>query len=129
MGSLAVELGSRRVREPTDSSGRLPPNAAAARYWFPSDGIAASAFRFPVLFMFGILADSDSCEAHSWFKLPPNRKEDRELLKLEVLEFPARDAGTSIKALSEYGFLDSSDLEEEASRDFFLEEELCLCLC
>ena len=46
VGSLAVELGSRRVREPTDSSGRLPPNAAAARYWFPSDGIAASAFRF-----------------------------------------------------------------------------------
>lgn len=43
-GSLAEELGRRRVSEVRESSGRLPPKA---KYWLPSDGItAASAFKF-----------------------------------------------------------------------------------
>lgn len=42
--SLAEEFGRRRVREVSESSGRLPPNA---KYWLPNEGItAASAFRF-----------------------------------------------------------------------------------
>ena len=40
---LAVEFGSSRESEVTESSGRLPPKAAAARYWLPSDGREASA--------------------------------------------------------------------------------------
>lgn len=44
LGSLADELGRRRVRDVRESSGRLPPNA---KYWLPSDGMtAASAFMF-----------------------------------------------------------------------------------
>ena len=44
LGSLAEELGRRRVREVKESSGRLPPKA---KYWFPREGIvAASALRF-----------------------------------------------------------------------------------
>ena len=44
LGSLADELGSRRVRDVRESSGRLPPKA---KYWFPREGIvAASALRF-----------------------------------------------------------------------------------
>ena len=44
LGSLAEELGRRRVREVKESSGRLPPKA---KYWLPSDGItAASALIF-----------------------------------------------------------------------------------
>ena len=39
LGSLAEELGRRRVREVRESSGRLPPKA---KYWFPRDGIAAA---------------------------------------------------------------------------------------
>ena len=43
LGSLAEELGRRRVSEVRESSGRLPPNA---KYWFPSEGmVAASALR------------------------------------------------------------------------------------
>ena len=38
-GSLAEELGRRRVREVRESSGRLPPNA---KYWFPNEGMAAA---------------------------------------------------------------------------------------
>lgn len=53
---------------------------------------------YPVLFMLGSL-ESESCEAHRWLRLPPNRKEERELLRLEVLELRVRDVGTSIKAL------------------------------
>ena len=42
-GSLAEELGKRRVREVRESSGRLPPNA---KYWLPNEGmVAASAWR------------------------------------------------------------------------------------
>ena len=37
--SLADELGRRRVSEVSESSGRLPPNA---KYWLPSDGMAAA---------------------------------------------------------------------------------------
>lgn len=44
LGSLAEELGRRRVRDVRESSGRLPPKA---KYWFPREGIvAASALRF-----------------------------------------------------------------------------------
>ena len=42
---LAVEFGSSLESEVTESSGRLPPKAAAARYWLPSDGREASALR------------------------------------------------------------------------------------
>ncbi len=43
-GSLAEELGRRRVSDVRESSGRLPPKA---KYWLPREGIvAASALRF-----------------------------------------------------------------------------------
>lgn len=98
--SLAVELGRSRVREVRESSGRLPPKA---KYWFPSDGIvAASALRFPVLFMLGFGTFPERFiwdAAQRVFKLPPKRKEERELLKLEVLELLVREVGASIRAL------------------------------
>ena len=45
-GSLAEEFGKRRVREVRESSGRLPPNA---KYWLPSEGIAAAASAWRLL--------------------------------------------------------------------------------
>ena len=59
-------------------------------------------FTYPVLFMLGIFPDRDICDAHSWLRLPPNRNEDRELLKLDVreLRFKGVIIGTSISALT-----------------------------
>ena len=45
LGSFAVEFGSSLESEVTESSGRLPPNAVAAKYWLLSDGSEASAWR------------------------------------------------------------------------------------
>ena len=60
--------------------------------------LASYPLTHPVLFMLGSL-ERESWEAHRWLRLPPNRKEERELLRLEVRELLVRDVGTSIKAL------------------------------
>jgi len=49
--------------------------------------------------MLGSLPERESCEAQRWLRLPPNRKEERELLRLDVLELRVREVGTSIRAL------------------------------
>ena len=42
--SLVPDVGRRREREVSESSGRLPPNA---KYWLPREGmVAVSALRF-----------------------------------------------------------------------------------
>lgn len=46
-----------------------------------------------------LLEREDSEVAQSWLRLPPKRNEERELLKLEVLDPLLRDPGTSMSAL------------------------------
>ena len=58
----------------------------------------------PVLFMFGIFPERESWDAHSWFKLPPNRKEESELLRLEVLELRVSEVGTGTSIRAEKGY-------------------------
>ena len=52
----------------------------------------------PVLFMLTLL-ERDSWEAHSLFRLPPNRNEEIELERDEVREVRLSEVGASIRAL------------------------------
>ena len=55
-----------------------------------------------MLFMLLIFPERDICEAQSWLRLPPKRKEDKELLRLEVRDARLRGGamgGMSMRAL------------------------------